>query len=317
MGIVNKIFILYHSLMIFANDKKSIRALGQYRDNMSFNALSRVVKSEDPEIRILAMESLSRLGLKATIPLFVTSLKDPNRLVSIAASNILIRTGKDVVPVLIEDLKHEEFEQRAQIIEILGKIGETSAIPAITPHIKEDEAVVRLATALALARIGDKGSISLILQGIKENKIYFSFTPSGLEDDLKSMDLYKKLFAAYPLAMSNHKEAKKTLLKLLDTNYGWTRCFIIRMFADIGVPEDIERISSMIQDEDIWVRRAAVEVLGEIGTSAVIPVLIKASNDNDSWVGASATTAIDKIKAKGNSGQRTEDSGQKTNEDQR
>lgn len=311
MNVLDKIFILYHSLMVLIKDKNSIRALGHYRDNMSFHALSKAVKSEDPEIRILAMESLSRLGLKATIPLFVTALKDPNRMASIAASNILIRTGKDAVPVLIEDLKHEEFEQRAQIIEILGKIGETSAIPAITPHIKEEEVVVRLATALALARIGDKGSISLILQGIKENKIYFSFTPSGLENDLKSVDLYKKLFAAYPLAMSNHQDAKKILLKLLDANYGWTRCFIIRMFADIGTPEDIARISGMVKDEDIWVRRAAVEVLGEIGTSAVIPVLVAASNDNDSWVSASATTAIDKIKAKESSVQRTEDSGQK------
>jgi HEAT repeat protein len=302
MSLIDKIFILYHSLMVFANDGKSVRALGHYRDNMSFSALSRAVKSEDSEIRILALESLSRLELKAAIPLFVTALKDPNRLVNIAASNILIRTGKEAVPILIEDLKHEEFEQRAQIIEILGKIGDTNAIPAITSHIKEEEAVVRLATALALARIGDKGAISLILQGIKENKVYFSFSPSGLDDDLKSTDLYKKLFAAYPLAMSNHREAKKTLLKLLDTNYGWTRCFIIRMFADIGTPEDIPCISSMVNDEDVWVRRAAVEVLGGIGNNSAIPILIAAANDSDSWVRASAQTSIDKVKARKNSG---------------
>jgi len=312
MGIEDKILILFHSLMVFANNKNSVRALGNYRDNRSFNALSRAVKSEDSEIRILALESLSRLGLKATIPLFITALKDPNRMVSIAASNILIRTSKEAVPILIEDLKQVEFEQRAQIIEILGKIGDMSATPALVPHIKEEEVVVRLATALALARIGDKGAISLILQGIKDNKIYFSYSASGLQDDLKSTDLYKKLFAAYTLAISKDKEAKRTLLKLLDANYGWTRCFIIRMFADIGTPEDIPRISSMVQDDDVWVRRAAVEVLGEIGTASAIPVLVAASNDNDSWVGASATTAIDKIKAKGSSGQRTEDSVQKT-----
>ncbi|MDD5491057.1 MAG: HEAT repeat domain-containing protein [bacterium] len=298
MSLIDKFFILYHSLLVFANDKKAVRALGNYRDNMSFSALSRAVKSEDPEIRILALESLSRLGLKATIPLFVTALKDHNRLVSIAASNVLIRTGKEAVPVLIEDLKHEEFEQRAQIIEILGKIGDTNAIPALTPHIKEEEAVVRLATALALARIGDKGAISLILQGIKDNRIYFSFSPGGLEDDLKSMDLFRKLFAAYPLAMSNHLEAKRILLKLLDTNYGWTRCFIIRMFADIGALEDIPRIAVMIKDEDIWVRRAAVEVLGAIGNDSAIPILITAANDSDSWVRSSAQVSLDRIKAR-------------------
>ncbi|MDD5131603.1 MAG: HEAT repeat domain-containing protein [bacterium] len=298
MSILDKVFIFCHSLLVFANSKKSVRALGNYRENMSFNALSRAVKSEDSEIRILALESLSRLGLKATIPLFVTALKDRNRLVSIAASNVLIRTGKEAVPVLIEDLKHEEFEQRAQIIEILGKIGDTNAIPALTPHIKEEEGVVRLATALALARIGDKGAISLILQGIKDNRIYFSFSPGGLEDDLKSMDLFKKLFAAYSLAMSNHQEAKRILLKLLDTNYGWTRCFIIRMFADIGALEDIPRIAVMIKDEDIWVRRAAVEVLGAIGDDSAIPILITAANDSDSWVRSSAQVSLDKIKAR-------------------
>jgi HEAT repeat protein len=312
MGILDKVFILYHSLMVFTNDKKSVRALGHYRDNMSFSALSRAVKSEDSEVRILALESLSRLGLKATIPLFVTALKDSNRLVNIAASNVLIRTGKEAVPVLIEDLKHEEFEQRAQIIEILGKIGDTSAIPALTPHIKEEEVMVRLATALALARIGDKGAISLILQGIRENKIYFSYLAEGLKDDLKSADLYRKLFAAYTLAMSNDQDAKRLLIRLLENNYGWTRCFIIRMFIDIGKPEDISKILTMLKDDDIWVRRAAVEVLGEIGNEAIIPALISASNDNDSWVRSSAETSIDKIKAKGNNAQRTENSGQKT-----
>ena len=302
MGIVNKILILFHSVMIFANSKNSVRALGNYRDNRSFSALSRAVNNADPEIRILALESLSRLGLKATIPLFITALKDPNRMVSIAASNILIRTGKEAAPILIEDLKHVEFEQRAQIIEILGKIGDVSAVPALIPHIKEDEVAVRLAVALALARIGDKGAIPLILQGIKNNQIYFSYSASGLLDDLKSTDLYKKLFAAYPLARSNNKEAKRTLLKLLDTNYGWTRCFIIRMFADIGTPEDIPLISSMVKDEDVWTRRAAVEVLGEIGSDSVIPVLVAAANDNDSWVSSSATTTIDRIKARKNNG---------------
>ncbi len=312
MGIENKILILFHSLMVFANNKDSVRALGNYRDNLSFNALSRAVKSEDQEIRILALESLSRLGLKAAIPLFVTALKDPNRMVNIAASNILVRSSKEAVPILVEDLKHEEFEQRAQIIEILGKIGDISATPALVTHIKEEELVVRLATAIALARIGVKGAIPLILQGIKDNKIFFSYSASALQGDLKSADLYKKLFAAYALARSKDKEAKTTLLKLLETNYGWTRCFIIRMFADIGTPEDIPLLSRMVQDDDVWVRRAAVEVLGEIGNSAVIPVLVAAANDNDSWVSSSATTAIDKIKAKGSSVQRTEDSGQKT-----
>lgn len=306
MGIEDKILILFHSLMVFANNKNSVRALGNYRDNLSFNALSRAVKSEDPEIRILALESLSRLGLKAAIPLFITALKDPNRMVSIAASNILVRSSKEAVPILVEDLKHVEFEQRAQIIEILGKIGDTNATPALVTHIKEEEIVVRLATALALARIGDKGAISLILQGIKNNQIYFSYSASGLQEDLKSTDLYKKLFAAYTLAISNDKGAKRTLLKLLEANYGWTRCFIIRMFADIGTPEDIPLIASIVNDEDIWVRRAAVEVLGEIGNASVIPVLVAAANDNDSWVSASATTAIDKIKAKGSSVRRTE-----------
>jgi HEAT repeat protein len=215
-----------------------------------------------------------------------------------AASNILIRTGKEAVPVLIEDLKQVEFEQRAQIIEILGKIGDVSATPALVPHLKEEEVKVRLAAALALARIGDKGAGSLILQGIKDNQIYFSYNASGLQDDLKSTDLYKKIFAAYTLAMSHDQEAKWILLKLLDANYGWTRCFIIRMFADIGAPEDIPRIASMVKDEDIWVRRAAVEVLGEIGNASVIPVLVAASNDNDSWVRTSAATATDRIKAK-------------------
>ncbi len=299
MGLLEKASIIYHGVKATTGNKDSLRALGNYRDNMSFSILTRVLKSENHESRILALESLSRVGFKAAIPLFITSLKDRNRLVSIAASNILIRTGKSAVPVMIEELKHVDFEQRAQIMDILGKIGDTSAIPAITPHIKEEEAVARLAAALALARIGDKGAIPLILQGIKEGKIYFSFMPSGLQDDLKSADLFRKIFAAYTMAVSKDQAAKQLLIKLVENNYGWTRCFIVRMFVDIGTPEDFPLLLGMVKDDDIWVRRGAVEVLGEIGDSTVMPGLVAAANDNDSWVRSSAASAINKIKARG------------------
>lgn len=299
MGLLDKASIIYHGVKAVTGNKDSLRALGNYRDSLSFNLLTRALKSENHESRILALESLSRMGFKAAIPLFITALKDPNRLVSIAASNILIRTGKPGVPVMIEELKHVEFEQRAQIMDILGKIGDTSAIPAITPHIKEEEAVARLAAALALARIGDKGAIPLILQGIREGKIYFSFMPSGLQDDLKSADLFRKMFAAYTMAVSKDKAAKNLLIKLVENNYGWTRCFIVRMFADIGAPEDFPLLLGMLKDDDIWVRRGAVEVLGEIGDSSVTSQLVAASNDNDSWVRSSAASALAKIKARG------------------
>jgi HEAT repeat protein len=298
MGLESKIFILFHSLMVFSNNKNSVRALGNYRDNMSFSALSRALKSEDHEVRILALESLSRIGLKAAYPLFITSLKDPYRTVGIAASNILIRTGKDTVPVLMEELKHVEYEHRAMIIEVLGKIGDNASIPAIVPHIKEEEPVVRNASALALARIGDKGAISLILREIREGKVYFSITPEGLRDDMKSMDLYKKLFAAFLLSLSQDQEAKRMLKKMAENNYGWTRCFIVRMFDDMGKPEDFPLLANMTKDDDVWVRRAAVEVLGNIGDDSVLSILINAANDKDNWVRTSAQASLDKIKAR-------------------
>lgn len=97
---------------------------------------------------------------EAAIPGFVGLLDDLD--FEDAAMAALVRIGRPAVPPLLEALKNKEWYVRMNAAETLGKIGDSSAIPALARAFIDRDQGVREAATEALAKMGSPAFPTLI-----------------------------------------------------------------------------------------------------------------------------------------------------------
>lgn len=111
----------------------------------------------DPFVRLSTVETLGEMGAEGKIVgLMTTALEDRDVSVRLAAEEGLARGGADMVPQLIEALKHKSPRVRAGLVRALGLIGPAagnSASKALLLLRKDSDAGVRMAVADALVSI--------------------------------------------------------------------------------------------------------------------------------------------------------------------
>ena len=149
--------------------KKTIVALGAIGDIQSVEPLRNVVaRDSNSDVKSSAEDALRKL-LKETPPPSVKEInKEENvqdiekftaNLISREKWDELVKKGDAVVDALVNNLKDADWNKRAKIAEVLGKIGSKKAIVPLTGLLSDDFAEVRKKTIVALGAIGDIQSV--------------------------------------------------------------------------------------------------------------------------------------------------------------
>ncbi|MDD1698067.1 MAG: HEAT repeat domain-containing protein [Methanoregula sp.] len=159
----------------------AIEALGTIRDQRSQKPLISLLEQDgDAEVRWVAALALGSLGSPEAINPLVRALKDPDRYVRYGAAQALqsldwvpktdterayyaiaFQDWKHVVQIgpgasgpLIETLRDQNASTRAEIVEVLGEIGDTPSQRACELVLKDPSSTVRWKAILAAQKCG-------------------------------------------------------------------------------------------------------------------------------------------------------------------
>jgi HEAT repeat protein len=220
-----------------------------------------------------------------------------------AAVEILVRMGRDAVPMLIDQIRSPDHDVRKFIVDILGDIEDQVAIPAILNMLQDDDSNVRAAAAENLGKLKSEEAVPALLEAMQTDDILFRFTildslskigsPIPLVKVLPYKDekLLRKalidclgmvgdataapeLVAGLTDAMRNVRESAVLAVVSLSERYPDA---VQKTLVEQALPETIPFLLDILSDDKSEaLRRAAITLLGRLGAvDAVMPLLVQ------------------------------------------
>lgn len=146
------------------NDKSSsvrraaLHSLGSIKENAAEALILKTFEtSQSKETRYEALTALGKFDVRKNIKYFFQALQAEDAVMRGKAFVILDNfVAKIDIPVLQTLLVNEIPEVRSRTIQLLAKIGDLSAVPALIGRLKDDDSAVRNNAANALSRITGK-----------------------------------------------------------------------------------------------------------------------------------------------------------------
>jgi HEAT repeat protein len=187
------------------------------------------------------------------------------------------------VPALIKALKDRDLVVRVFSANLLGKIGDSSAISSLIEY-GDRYNNEKLTSAIAIAEIGDPIAAPTLIKAL---------------EDCESFD--SRGNAANALGKIGDPSAIPALIKALEDRSGigaeTVRLCAAGALGEIGDPSAIPALKKALMDGNIYVRGHAAGALGKIGDPSAIPALKKALMDGDIFVRGHAADALEKLGA--------------------
>ena len=170
----------------------AINSMGIMRDPRAVEPLVAVLQNDsDLDIKAVAAETLGEIGDPRAIGPLIAALREQNPVGSVAEKALakigepavaplmdlmnggdlhrgVVRTlekiGKPAVDPILSSLKSEDYYIRREAIEVLGNIGDESAIEHLIPVVLHDEDL-SLKAVDSLAKIGNPRGFELLIRG--------------------------------------------------------------------------------------------------------------------------------------------------------
>ncbi|MEW6061500.1 MAG: HEAT repeat domain-containing protein [Bacteroidota bacterium] len=139
----------------------------------AIEVLSQNLEDDNEDVRIEAALSLLEIvGVGALSPILLT-IKDISGWMRVRISNTILGFGGEAVPHLIEGMKSNNYRVKKFCIEMLGRLGDVSAVQTLIEYMGYDVPEVQIASLEAFGKIGDHRAIPIIIKYAKsENEQY-------------------------------------------------------------------------------------------------------------------------------------------------
>lgn len=190
----------------------------------------------------------------------------------------LVRHGKRVTDLLIEQLDAEDIETRKAVIVALGRIGDARAVPALVAAINRDDELT-IPVAGALGKIGDRRAFDALLELIGDS------------------DAAVRQAAISAINSLGHPEMAARAAVLMNDPNPYVRESAVRIAGYFGYDECADLLLERCRDEDENVRRAAVEHIPYIEDRRVLAVLAEALETATPRVRAAAASAFAQVES--------------------
>ena len=131
--------------------RAAIEGLGRAADAESADALERVAGTdESPMVRLAAIFALQKLGRNFAAR--IVDLMSSEKVIA-QAQDYLVELGPSMAPTLVPRLQEPDANVREAVADVLGAIGDASAVPALEAATKDRDPSVASAAKRALARL--------------------------------------------------------------------------------------------------------------------------------------------------------------------
>lgn len=129
-------------------------------------ALSRALESDDPKVKVTALDALQSLGppARAAAPALARVLDESRAWIGVAAMDALTAVGKDAVPILAQTFEHGPAAARMRAALILGSLGPDAkdALPVLQKAAANDAEPLRERLASIIAQIQGEAKVSTV-----------------------------------------------------------------------------------------------------------------------------------------------------------
>jgi HEAT repeat protein len=184
----------------------------------------------------------------------------------------LVRHGSTTLDLLISQLTAEDLEVRRSAVVALGRIGDSTATPALLNTLNEESLAIDAANALA--QIGDPRAVDALLNLI------------GNDDASIRQAAVSALNSLIPPSMSGR------IIPLLHDSDPNVRESAVKIAGYFGYPEAASALVALSRDPNERVKCAAIEHLPYIEDERALDVLVHAIKDETPNVRAAAARAL-------------------------
>lgn len=195
-----------------------------------------------------------------------------------AAIEALVRYGKRVTDLLIDQLQADDLEVRRAAVVALGRIGDAKAVPVLSALLTRDPDL-NVATAGALAQIGDRRAFDALL---------------GL---VGHPDAAVRQAVVAALNSLGHPEMLTAIIDLLQDADPHVRESAVKIAGYFAFNECVTLLLERCHDRDENVRRAAIESIPYLENGPVLPTLIEALKKETPKVRAAAARALGQMES--------------------
>ncbi|RKG84166.1 HEAT repeat domain-containing protein [Corallococcus sp. CA049B] len=272
------------------------QVLGRRRSRRSVPLLSRLIVHPDDNVAVAAIEALGRVGGGAAVDALLSSLGSGNFFRIFPAIDVLGRSGDPtVVPALMALLSDPFYVLEAA--RALGRTGQEAAVPALVGLLQRgNDAVVRVA-AVALVEIHDAqvqrfGGARTVPSVLRSSSLEPHPTGRRLAHVIAGADAGEKTAVARLLGWVGGADAATGLLKLLDSqDLGVSRASAAAL-GELGAEADAQ-ILQALREGDSSRRRALLPLVGK--RSAAVPDVLVCLEDRDATVRALSAETLSRI----------------------
>jgi HEAT repeat protein len=226
--------------------KGAVESLVKIGDPRAVEPLIVALRDEDWLVRKAAAEALVRFSNPQAVEPLIACLGDDDYEVRKAATLALEEIGKPAVEPLINVLRDKDAKVRENVAQTLGKIGDSSAVPALIAALRDEDYHVRRAAAEALDKLAWKSRDKELLSWFYIAKRNWSkCTKIGAS-------------AVEPLILA---------LRGKDVN---DICGAAEALGKIGDPRAVEPLIKTLKDKNVNVRISAAKALVKLYQSAYL-----------------------------------------------
>ncbi|MHC1698512.1 MAG: HEAT repeat domain-containing protein [Geobacteraceae bacterium] len=258
-------------------------------------ALSAVALEKSSELLVRAMGDTSWRVRKEAVEVFLSAAgadqyierlfnllrSQDNAGLRNSAAEALIRLGKCSLPVLAVHARDEDNDVRKFVIDILGAIGDSSAVQLLVPALDDSDANVAMAAAENLGNLGRAESLPPLLAALSRNDLSLRYT---------ILESLAKIGEPVPLAVVSPYLVEGLLKKAVyeclgSVGRGDAAPFVVQGLAETGksVREAAVRALMAIRDRfpEEWAENAGDALLHGLADTPVVEGLLALLETSD------------------------------------
>lgn len=227
-----------------------ILILGLLRDASALGTALKAAKSDDPAIRLAAIDALGRVG-DASIAELLLEIAAAEKGEPQAAARKSLQEGRGILPALLLAMRQGQRSRRIEAIRAVAARGETQAATDLLTIAVDQDPQLQSEALVALAVLGDQTVLTPVIGILKQAKT----DAHRAAAEKAAIEICRR--------NENKDQAAAVVVAALPGSTSAVRCALLRVAARAASATALSALRSAVHDDDAAATDAAVRGLAQ------------------------------------------------------